>query len=264
MLWSSWHNHTGDDPRFSYCASADLTPEVYRRSLRGGPWQSFAITEHAFALAIPEDECPWPHQWYHQPSRLWDYRDFREEKTTQYLERMGKVCDGERIFSGLEVEVACDGSLSMEPLLWPYLDVVIGSIHYLPGAQAQWCEEHIAQMDSLLRYPIDILGHPFRVLANAGPVPDEIIDETLRRVKHAGVAIEINAHMPCCEVDAKVLARAVKLDLPVAFGLDAHNRGELLLYSYFEKVLETSGVQPDDIRPYQSVRRSPKPRSLVR
>ncbi|HEY3418023.1 MAG TPA: hypothetical protein VGM23_14185, partial [Armatimonadota bacterium] len=132
MSWSSWHNHTGENPHFSYCADHDLSPDFYRRQLRLGPWQAFAITDHAFALALPDEE-PWPFQWFHEPEKLWQHRAFREDKTAQYLDRMGKVCDGRRIFSGLEVEVAGDGSLSMESLLWPYLDVIIGSIHHLPG-----------------------------------------------------------------------------------------------------------------------------------
>ena len=104
MQWNSWHNHTGDGPRFSYCADAALTPEVYRRALRGGPWHAFALTEHAFAIALPDD-APWPFQWYDQPERLWAHRAFREDKTAQFLDRLGKVCDGSRIFGGLEVEV---------------------------------------------------------------------------------------------------------------------------------------------------------------
>lgn len=263
MLWSSWHNHTGDGCKFSYCADGDLTPEFYRRALRTGPWQSFALTEHAFALAIPEDQEPWPFQWYYQPERLWEHRAFREDKTAQYLERMGKVCDGERFFSGLEVEIAVDGSLSMENLLWPYLDIVIGSIHYLPGEKDGWCTAQIEHLTSLLRYPIDILGHPFRELSHAGPVPDEIIDETLRLAKQSDVAIEINAHMPY-DRDADVLRRAVTLGIPVAFGLDAHHRSELTQHTYFEKVLDESGVDVNAIRFFQPVRRSAKPRQLVR
>ncbi|HEX2951339.1 MAG TPA: hypothetical protein VHV83_17480 [Armatimonadota bacterium] len=263
MQWSSWHNHTGDGRRFSYCADADMTAEYYRQMLRAGTWHAFAITEHAFALAIPPDEQPWPGEWYHRPDRLWNYRAFREEKTEKFLDRIGEVCDGERIFSGLEVEIACDGSLSMESLLWPYLDVVIGSIHYLPGEKTTWCEAHIAQLDSLLRYPIDVLGHPFRELSHAGPVPDEIIDETLRRAQQAGVAVEINAHMPF-DRDPEVLKRAVDLDLQISFGLDAHHRHELELHTYFQQVVDQSGVNVKDIRMYRPVRRSPKPRHLVR
>lgn len=185
MLWSSWHNHTGDGTRFSYCADADLTPDVYRRMLRTGPWQAFAITEHAFALALPPEK-PWPFQWFHHPERLWAEQAFREEKTAKYLERIARVCDGERIYSGIEAEVACDGSFSLDSALWPYLDIVIGSIHYLPGKREQSYTAYIDQLMSLLRYPIDILGHPFRELSRNGPVPDEIIDETLRLVKQAG------------------------------------------------------------------------------
>lgn len=263
MMWSSWHNHTGDDPRFSYCATDDLTPEVYRRQLRLGPWEAFALTEHAFALAIPPDEQPWPHQWYHQPSRLESYHDFREDKTLRFLERIGRVCDGERLFSGLEVEVACDGSLSMDPMLWPYLHVVIGSVHYLPPEPKQLFDNHFAQLDMLMTYPIDILGHPLRALASSGPVPHEIIDEIVRRARAADVAIEINAHMPC-DHDPYLLARAAREGLRIAFGLDAHCRDELALHTYFAQVITDSGVDPNTLMLFHPDRKTAKPRSLVR
>jgi histidinol phosphatase-like PHP family hydrolase len=121
----------------------------------------------------------------------------------------------------------------------------------------------LAQLNALLCFPIDILGHPFRQLASIGPVPDEIIDETLRCAQIAGVAIEINAHMPC-QQDAMVLARAVARKLPIAFSLDAHHRDELAQFTYFEKVVAESRVNLDDIRFFQSVRRSAEPPSLVR
>jgi len=231
--------------------------------LRQGPWRAFALTEHAFALGILPDEEPWPPQWYHQPERLWANRALREEKTIQFLERLHKACDGEKIFGGLEVEVACDGSLSMDPMLWPYLHVVIGSIHYLSGDSRDQFTEHFHQLDMLLHYPIDILGHPFRAFGEGVSVPDEIIDETLLRVKEAGVAIEINAHVPFAR-DAYVLVRAVHLGVRVAFGLDAHARHELQLHTYFEQILRDSGVECSQIRHFQPARKVPKPRVLVR
>lgn len=263
MLWSSWHNHTGDGARFSYCAEPELSPTVYRKALRGGPWQAFAITEHAFALAIPCECEPWPWQWHHTPERLWEHRAFREEKTAAFLEHTAAVCDGKRLFRGLEVEVAWDGTLSMEPLLWPYLDVVIGSIHYLPGEREGWPDAHILQLSTLLAYPIDILGHPFRALAGAGEVPLEIIDETLKLAKDADVAIEINAHLPYA-ADPLVLTRAVQMGCRIAMGLDAHTRAELALHTYFEQVVKDSDVNYEDIRFFKPVRKSPKPRMLVR
>jgi histidinol phosphatase-like PHP family hydrolase len=120
-------------------------------------------------------------------------------------------------------------------------------MHYFPGKPSKWYAEQITQIKALLKYPIHILGHPFRQLASAGPVPDEIIDETLRLAKQAGVAIEINAHVHFAD-DAKVLARAVKLDIPVAFSLDSHHYDELSNYDYFADVVQASGVSYDQIR----------------
>lgn len=262
MNWCSWHNHTGDGPRFSYCADEDLTPDVYRRGLRQGPWRAFALTEHAFALALPDEE-PWPPQWYHRPERLNEHRAFRDDKTAQFLDRLAKVCDGEKIFGGLEVEVAWDGTLSMEPVLWPYLHVVIGSIHYLPNDYGTPYDQHFQQLQMLLYYPIDILGHPFRHLQCYGPIPDEVIDQTLLAIKEAGVAFEINSHVPCAQ-DAEILKRAVNLGLRIAFGLDAHARSELQLHTYFDQVLHDSGVEANQLRLFQPTRKVPKPRVLVR
>ena len=226
-----------------------MTPTVYRHALETGPWQAFAITDHAFSLALPDDE-PWPHQWHEQPERLWRHRAFREDKTARYLDSLAAACDGERLFSGMEVEVTADGALSMDPALREHLDVLVGSIHYLPGDRTAWVAEHFVQLDALLTYPIDILGHPFRALAGAGPVPDEVIDETLARAHAAGVAVEINAHIPFTR-DADVLARAVARGLPIAFGLDAHRRAELELHGYFAQVIAAAGVAEDTIRLFQ-------------
>jgi histidinol phosphatase-like PHP family hydrolase len=231
--------------------------------LRQGPWQAFALTEHAFALAIPADAEPWPWQWYDKPERLWAHRTFREDKTAKFLERTAAACDGKRLFRGLEVEVAWDGTLSMESLLWPYLDVVIGSIHYLPGERGQRYEAHLMQLSTLLAYPIDIIGHPFRELVKDGPIPDEILDETLKLAKDANAAIEINAHLPY-PGDAALLVRAVRMGCRVAMGLDAHTRAELALHTYFEQVVRDSGVNPADIRFFKPISKSSKPRMLVR
>jgi hypothetical protein len=51
----------------------------------------------------------------------------------------------------------------------------------------------------------------------------------------------------------------------VAFGLDAHGRDELSLHTYFAQVVLESGVNPDDIRLFQPLVKSAKPRGpLVR
>lgn len=249
MLWSSWHNHTGDGPAFSYCASADMTVDFYRQALRTGPWQSFALTEHAFAIALPSS-LAWPNQWFYQPEKLWAERSFREDKTAQYLQRIADVCDGEQFYSGMEVEVACDGSLSMDDSLWRYLDVVIGSIHYLPDDRTTLHEEFFSQIHALLSYPISILGHPFRALGQFGQVPEEIITETLQLCKAAGVAIEINAHIPF-DQDPALLRQAAAMGITVAFSLDSHHRGEIELHNYFARVLEKSELSITEIELFQ-------------
>ena len=255
MRWSSWHNHTGD-ARFSYCAVEDLSIATYRSALESGPFAAFAITEHAFALNLPSDIC-WPHQWYYTPEKLWSNPTFREAKTIRFLERIAENRDEKRLFFGLEAEIGCDGSFSIDPLLRPYLDLVIGSVHFIPGSPDP-IAEYFRQLDMLLVHDFDILGHPFRLLEEhlrGAPVPEEVLLETLRRAAAKGIAVEINGHTSFWG-DAEILRRSNEIGYAVAFGLDAHHPNELRRYEYFETVLKKSGVDVETLRLYEPTAQS--------
>ncbi len=220
-----------------------MTLAVYRNALKNGHYAAFAITEHAFALALPGD-CCWPHQWYYTPEALWSQPAFRAEKTERFLQRIAENRDGEQLFFGMEAEIAADGSFTLDPLLRPHLDLVIGSIHFLPGTPDP-VAEYLHQLDMLLQHDFDILGHPFRLLEEQlgdTRIPEEALVETFRRAAARGVAVEINGHSTCWG-DVEILRRSEEYGYRVAFGLDAHHIHELSMYSYFENVVQRSGVE---------------------
>ncbi len=251
MKWASWHNHTGDAPRYSYCAAKNLTPQFYIDAVAAGPWTSFALTDHIFAMMVPENSNPWPNQWFFNQRELRRHKTFYEDRIGSYLARLQTICDGKTIFGGMEIEV--DGNL--EPIfdlnLREQLDVVIGSIHHLPGDFAEekikW---HFDQVDALLKLPIDIVAHPFRNLAQFIPINDEIMDETLDRIAAAGIAVEVNAHVPFIR-ESDMLKKAVDRGMTVAFSIDMHSRDEIDAYIYIGEVIDNSGVKEADIKLFQ-------------
>ena len=223
---------------------------TYRNALASGHYAAFAITEHTFALNLPPDIC-WPHQWYYTPKQLWSKPAFREEKTTRFLQRIAANQDDELIFFGLEAEIAADGSFTLDPLLRPHLDLVIGSIHFIPDSPDP-VAEYFRQLDMLLVHDFDILGHPFRLLEEhlrGAPVPEEALLETLRRAAAKGVAVEVNGHTSFSG-DVEILRRSHEIGYDVAFGLDAHHTRDLEMYNYFETVLKNSGVDAEMLRLY--------------
>ncbi|MEI6519137.1 MAG: hypothetical protein WCO98_03740 [bacterium] len=251
MKWASWHNHTGDGPRFSYCAAKNLSPQFYIDAIANGPWTAFAITDHIFAMMIPEDSNPWPNQWFLNQHELHRHKAFYEDRIATYLARLQTFCDGKTIFGGMEIEV--DGNL--EPIfdlsLRDKLDVLIGSIHHLPGdsvdEKIRW---HFDQVDALLQMPIDIVAHPFRNLAQFTYINDEIMDETLNRIAAAGIAVEVNAHVPFNR-EPDMLRKAVSRGMTVAFSIDMHDRSEITAYNYLDEVVKKSGVKEEDIKLFQ-------------
>jgi histidinol phosphatase-like PHP family hydrolase len=247
MRFFSWHNHTGAGPRFSYCADRDLGVNTYLAALDHGPWNGFAITDHGFSLLLPEGGGPWPSQWYHHPELLQSAPAFAAEKTAQYLARIAHYRHEPRLRWGMEVDVACDGRLAMPDDVRTSLDLLIGGVHYLPGEEGPaWYEENLKQIRALLAHKVDLLAHPFRIVAPLGPVPDEIIDETLRLCADANVAVEVNAHRFLPQ-EPDVLRRAVARGLRIAFSLDAHHTPELGLHTYFTDTVAKSGVKWEDI-----------------
>lgn len=251
MRLASWHNHTGNSPRYSYCAAKNLTPQFYLDEIAAGSWSAFAITDHIFAMMVPENSNPWPNQWFFREHELRKHQAFYEDKIASYLEMLNTYCNGKTLFGGMEIEVDSNLEPIFEMHLREKLDIIIGSIHHLPGdsvdEKIRW---HFDQIDALLKLPVDIIAHPFRNLAQFTPIHNEIMDETINRIAAAGKTIEINAHVPFNrEID--VLRKAVARGMTVAFSIDMHDRSEIDAHIYLNEVIKKSGVNENEIKLFQ-------------
>ena len=243
MRLGNYHNHTGN-LGFSYCADSDLTLEWYLA--QETEWSRVAITDHGFNLAFP-NEIAWGFKWHKDPRYFEEYRDYRLEKVERYLEMLSKL-DGEFFLPGIEIEVTSWGDLTIEEQYLPHFQIILGAIHHLSG---QTEEEILAsfwqQINDLLRYPVDIIAHPFRILERKlGEIPLQVLDRVVQQVTAAGVALELNSHY-ICSCDELMLKLVCKYGGKIAIGTDTHARRELFDASYHFGLFERLGIVQENI-----------------
>lgn len=261
--WASWHNHTGGHPRFSFCPTPGLSIARYRAAFEREPeaWASFAITDHAFSIAIPDPSRSWPHAWYDERAILERFAASGEtaRRIEAYLEFGRGFRDGARFFLGMEIEADRAGRLAVPESALGAMDIVIASIHHNPGEPEKWVERHFNQIDRMIGLPADIIGHPLRHLRAHStpekPLPAELIDETLDRLHRAEMGIEINAHYPQLQDDVTLLRGAAARGMVVAFSLDLHYPEEFGNWRYFEDVVELAGVDYGALNLYDPSKR---------
>lgn len=215
--------------------------------------------EAALLLGLEEigmsDHSPMPEgfdEWRMQRSELGDYRNEVAEARSTFAGCL-------RIKMGLEADYHPGTEAYVEEMLASYeWDYVIGSVHYLgpladkwgfdnPDDMSRWesCDVEDAYCDyyelvaaSAASGMFDIIGHP-DLIKKFGHRPSlesrrvrDAEETMLTAIQKADVALEVSSaglRKPVGEVypHARIIARAAELNIPVAFGSDAHAPGEV-------------------------------------
>jgi len=213
----------------------------------GDAWAGFAITEHAFSIAITNASLCWPERWYNDRSLI--VPEIVERRIGECLAYYDTFRDNVRFHTGIEVESDVNGELAVPVERLREFGVVITSAHCDGGDFKDWIERHFHHLDKALRVPADILAHPLRRLwkrsSASAPLPREVISETLDRIHAAGMAVEINAHYPQLHDDVPLLQGAAERGMRVAFAMDLHYPEEFGNWRYFEDVCERAGIDLD-------------------
>jgi len=245
------HAHTSD---LSYCCDPEITPQTYRAVLAQRPDLSgIAITNHGFAVYFPAS-IAWSAEFIRDPSLFDQYRDFGNQRLEQHLAEAEPLREY-GVFTGIEVEMMDDGRVTLDPQFRSRLEVMIGSVHFLPGVDpnvldpeqtaAIWWEH----TERLAAAGIDILGHPFRWIARTGRVPVTIamIARLVELAKRHRIALEINSHS-VISGDLELLSACVQAGVEVAFGTDSHSVAEIGCLDYQVKLLAAAGLTPENVR----------------
>jgi len=174
---------------------------------------------------------------------------FLERRVEQYLAIAREAgCEPWQIGT----EVSCD--FNGRPMLAPHdrghFSYVIGAVHQIselwraPRDPKRVQDDFLATLERFLKYEFQILAHPFRIFHRAGiEIPDALQQTTIRLIKEAGVAAEINFHTN--EPTPEFVRLCIEAGIPLTFGGDAHNLYEIGDFALHLDLLRRAGYDGD-------------------
>jgi len=162
-----------------------------------------AITDHLkFAAAVPGLSTD-------------DLRRQIEE-----VRRLNERSPGLTVLTGVEANIARDGTVDVPRDLIRDLDLVIASVHsHLRLGRAEMTERLGRAVEN---EGVDVLGHPTGRLIGERPPCEADWDEVFRRAAKSGTVIEINAHPQRLDLSGGLVRRALGFGVKLSIGSDAH------------------------------------------
>lgn len=217
---SDLHTHT----HYAYCGENVTPMESIRRAKEYG-LKRVAFTEHSAQLYVSSKDY-WSARFINEPEILRQNRNTPLDRMKQYREEMKlHRCDAVRV--GLEVEVDCNGDLTLLEEDRSGWDLLIGAVHYLPQRfEAGSKEGFMWANEVLLRSGVQILAHPFRYfIRSKQPVPVELYRPLVELLAGTGIAVELNYHTN--DNDPRFFELCLEHGIPIALGSDAHHLSEI-------------------------------------
>ncbi len=213
----------------------------------------FAVTDHSMHFYYGPIE-PWRMYSDNDGALFRSLRDHGRERILRHYEAV-RGCQAPRMLFGVELDVLPTGEIMFPDDLRDLVDIMLGSIHYLPSAVAetptsQVEEEFKRQNLQLMDYGIDILAHPFRTIRakHIHDASEELVEWTVDTAARYDVALELNSHQKHPDHDLLMARLCLEKNVPVAIGTDAHNTLEFGDFSYHRMILHDSGWSEADMR----------------
>ena len=230
---TDFHIHTSA----AYCSEnmhIDRALEMAELSGLGG----ISFAEHSGQLYFESDD-------YWNGRSVWRTRGTPEgcraiDRTGEYR---AELRTPGRYRYGFELDVDRNGDILLAERERPLARVRLGAVHFLVNRSdpREASREFLFYTESLLKYGVDILAHPFRIFAWAGlEKPAELFAPVADLLARYGTAAEINFHQNQPEHDffELCLKKGVKLSL----GSDSHNLYEVGFFLPHFRFLRELGV----------------------
>ncbi|HOK04951.1 MAG TPA: PHP domain-containing protein [Victivallales bacterium] len=233
-----FHVHT----KTSYCADKDLSLDFYSEQISSTNLIEFVcVTDHSMAIYFPED-IAWKWEFLSDSNIFEQWRDFGNQRLAKQISELKKFKE-RKILCGIETEMLPNGKLCFDPMFRSHLDIVIGSVHFLPiennrNVLDYWLDHTIMILNS----GIDILGHPFRWIATKIPITQKIVETIVKEAKKNSVALELNSHYKYETEDIMMIKICAEHDVKISIASDAHRKEEFGDYSYHMSVIKKSGI----------------------
>lgn len=215
------HVHTS----YSYCADSDMQPQIIIDKARDMELSKLVLMDHSAQLYVSNDDY-WSGRFIDAPELIEKSREQGLDRMRNYRKDIKKFRT-DNVRSGLEVEVDCNGGLTLAKEDREGWDLILGAVHFLPSKYKigslsgfMWANE------GLIDKGIDVLAHPFRYfLRNKLLPPKDIYRDLAKLLARAKVAAEINFHTN--EPDPEFFEICIEEGVKIAFGSDAHELYEV-------------------------------------
>lgn len=155
-----------------------------------------------------------------------------EKRLAQYLKEIEKVRKRVKIkvFSGIEIDIQKDGSLSLDKKWFGKIDVIIAAIHTsMQMPEKQMTARIVKCLES---YPITILGHPTGIQHGERPGINVDLEKVFEVCKKRKVFLEINACPERMDLSGLQVKAALKAGCKIVIGTDAHEKSQLGFYPF--------------------------------
>ncbi|WP_276271341.1 DNA polymerase/3'-5' exonuclease PolX [Haloarcula litorea] len=124
------------------------------------------------------------------------------------------------VFTGVEANVAADGSVSVDDDLLAELDLVVASPH------AALDGDGTDRLVAAAEHPhVDVIGHPTGRFLNRRPGLDVDVERLAEVAADHGTALEVNASPQRLDLSGAAVKQAVAAGATVAIDTDAHSPG---------------------------------------
>ncbi|WP_323674871.1 DNA polymerase/3'-5' exonuclease PolX [Halorubellus sp. PRR65] len=153
--------------------------------------------------------------------------------------------NGVTAFSGVEANVAADGSVSVADDVLDALDVVVASPH---SALDQPGDEATDRLCTAMEHPaVDVLGHPTGRLLNQREGLGVDANRLAAVAADEGVALEVNATPSRLDLSGSAVQAAVDAGATVSINTDSHRPGTYGNVTYGVHTARRGWAEPDDV-----------------
>ena len=142
------------------------------------------------------------------------------------VESVAKAADID-VFSGVEANIAEDGSISVADDVLAELDIVVASPH------AALDGDGTDRLVAAAQHPeVNIIGHPSGRYLNRRSGLDVDIERLATAAAEAGTALEVNASPARLDLDGYAVKAAIDAGATIAIDTDAHSPGSFAQITY--------------------------------
>lgn len=239
---------------YSRCAPEVSVQDLALTSTKWG--MPFVLTDHSTHLLMGKENAWFFHQEEMRGNTLKSFLAQEEERAVQRIDEYLKEIRAYQtslMRIGVELDVTDEGMVLFPGGMIKEMAFFIGHLSFLRSAvdkktEKEVIEEWKLKTEALMEAGVDLLAHPFRILARYKIDFDlaKLIDWLLQKAVQYETALEINSHHPFPEYDLLMVKEAVAAKAKLGLSTDTHRKEEMFEFSYHTNILDKCNIYEKD------------------